>query len=991
MPHRRIDIGAIGAMASMFVICDRALTIEALGPGWSAVAPDAAPGMSLGALIRVMRPQSPMAFTELLRRGAGGLVSRVTHNGLPLQGPVVSIDEHALVYLASPRVTVPADLEKYGLTISDLPPADRDFLFALQLKDSAIAEAERATVALTTQRGREQEASQAMAAQLAVTRVLAEARDLEAAAAPLVEAICNVVGWTCGAVWRLDRRGHDRMYCVNTWTRRGGASGFAAHSRTCTFARGVGLPGRVWELGSLVWVPDVALEANFPRAAAAEAAGLRVGCALPILVSGADGAPEVVGVIEAFGQQPRKADPRVVSLFESLGSQVGQFLERRQSESALRESEERTRLIIDSALDAVVTIDMQGVVHAWNTQAERTFGWTAAEAIGRDLADLIIPERLRAAHRLGLQRDHVPGQSAVLERRLEMPALHRDGREFTVELSIAPVYRDRTRAGDRVGRPVLYSGFLRDITQRLEAEQELRRAKEAAESAAAAKADFLATMSHEIRTPMNAIIGLTGLLMDAELPSAERAYVSTVRDAGESLLAIINDILDFSKVEAGRLELETLPCAPRELLDDVVDLFAPNARAKGLDLDAVVAPEVPAAVLCDPGRVRQVLNNLVSNAIKFTEQGRVQIEVAVSEAGDPLRLRFTVSDTGIGIAPDVLPRLFQAFSQADTSMSRRYGGTGLGLAISDRLAHLMGGGLSVESTVHHGSTFALEIPVRAATMVPREMAERPASTYVTGGATPAPRARALVVEDNPANQMVAVALLRRLGVLADQASDGHEALQAVERVRYDAILMDCQMPGMDGYEATRQIRKRAVDGRPRVPIVAMTANVLDGERERCLAAGMDDYLPKPVRVAELASVLARWVPALAVSPDVAAGGPAHEDSEPLRQRIATLQHLLGEEWDESYRVFLSHSRETIDALRVAAERRDAAAVGHLAHLLRGGCGMMGASVVETLAGELEADAGRGDRREQWGALVEGLAAAFDRYADIAGSVTRPSS
>jgi len=984
MPDRRLEISALGALASMFVICNRDLQVEALGPGWATAAPTATTGGTLGDLLRIVRPVTPLTFEELLRRGGSGLISQVIDGGLPLQGPVQLAGDDALVYLASPRITVPADLATYHLTLSDLPSADRDFLFALQLKDTAIADAERVAVELSTQRIREQEAIQAMGAQLAVTRVLADARDLEAAAAPLVEAICNVVGWACGAVWRLDRRGHDRLYCVATWTREDGPTSFAAHSRTCTFQRGIGLPGRVWDSGQLVWIEDVTLDANFPRAAAATAAGLRAAFALPILVTGADGHPEVTGIIEAFGYQSRPADPRIVGALASLGSQVGQFLERRQSEAALRESEERTRLIIDSALDAVVTMDMSGVIREWNAQAERTFGWTKAEVIGRDLGEVLVPERLRDAHRAGLRRNQTTGESTVLQRRLEMPARHRDGREFMVELSIAPVYRDQARTGETGDRPVLYSGFLRDITQRVEAEQELRRAKEAAESAAAAKADFLATMSHEIRTPMNAIIGLTGLLMDADLPESERAYVTTVRDAGESLLAIINDILDFSKVEASRLELEAIACDPRALVDDVVELFAPIATAKGLALDVVVSPDVPSAVMADPIRLRQVLSNLVSNAIKFTSEGRVRISLESPRVDDALKLRFTVSDTGIGIDPDVLPRLFQPFSQADTSMNRRYGGTGLGLAISDRLVKLMGGTLTVKSVPEQGSAFVVELKVETATLPFRETSERraPMPLPVVPGAMP--RARALVVEDNPANQMVAVAMLRRFGVLADQASNGVEALQAVARGRYDVILMDCQMPGMDGYTATRQIRARGSGDGPRVPIVAMTANVLPGERERCLAAGMDDYLAKPVRVTELAEALDRWVPTLGAAPAIDAAPST--DAASVRQRLASMKELLGADWEESHRVFVSHSRETLAALQAATERRDAAAVVHLAHLLRGGCAMMGATAVESLAAALEEEALAGRHHERWATQAAAMTTALDHFIATATDV-----
>ena len=386
-------------------------------------------------------------------------------------------------------------------------------------------------------------------------------------------------------------------------------------------------------------------------------------------------------------------------------------------------------------------------------------------------------------------------------------------------------------------------------------ERSATRAKElaaTAQEATALKSEFLATMSHEIRTPLAAVIGITDLLLATPLNEEQREFAGIARNSASLLLDLINDILDFSKIEAGKLSTEWVEFEPRVVVEEMAELLSPTAHQKHVSLATFVAPEAPeapAAVRGDAARLRQILLNLIGNAVKFTDAGEVVVRATVEAAEDaPLTMRFSVSDTGIGLSEVARRRLFQPFTQSDGSMARKYGGTGLGLAICKRLVGLLGGEIGVESEEGRGSTFWVTLPF-APVEAPSERAD---VTRLAG-------LRILVAEDNPVNQRVAALQLERLGYRVEVVSNGREAVEACERSAYALVLMDCQMPEMDGYEATRRIREREVGGERRVPIVALSANTMKDEREACGRAGMDDYLAKPVKADELRETMERWI------------------------------------------------------------------------------------------------------------------------------------
>ena len=767
----------------------------------------------------------------------------------------------------------------------------------------------------------------------------------------------------------------------------------------------------------------------------------------------------------------------------------------------LHASEERFRAIAETANDAIITADVDGLITQWNRGAQDLFGYGFAEVSGKPLT-ILMPERLQESHRQGFQRFRRTGERRILGRTVELVGRRKDGSEFPCELSIATW---------EAGSARYFTGFLRDITERRRLNEDLSKSRVKAEEASRAKSEFLANMSHEIRTPMNGILGMTDLALGTDLTPVQREYLGLVRSSAESLLYVINDILDFSKIEARKMTLEETEFDLREVLESATKTVALRAHEKGLDLACRVPLSLPDRLVGDPARLRQVVLNLLSNAVKFTAAGEVVLSVA-REPESGLVLKFSVRDTGPGIPPDKLDMIFEAFVQADSSTTRNFGGTGLGLPISRQLATLMGGRLWVESRVGSGSTFhftgrfkpaagpalpqpshsdlrglvvaavddnetnriilrellnawamrsdvfargsalldaldraamagepyplvilddrmpemsGLEVASRirakpelagtaiillGSSLAPEETARRRelgleevllkpvrssdllraiqkafgrsrvSSTRMPSVAAPKPRTdglRILVAEDHPINQRLAMELLQGQGHKVTLVPDGRQAVEASGSASFDLVLMDVQMPVMDGLAATAAIRERERDGRPRLPIIALTAHALKTDRDRCLAAGMDGYLSKPIRLEELTTAV----------DSIRRGGrfdstvlPAARPAANLAFDPVTALRQVGDDpmlLREIIGAFLEEAPRQEADLRRAVDEENAELLERTAHTLKGTCVIFAAEDARKAAHDLEMK-GRAKNFEGCDPLLGNLAKAVER-------------
>jgi PAS domain S-box-containing protein len=782
----------------------------------------------------------------------------------------------------------------------------------------------------------------------------------------------------------------------------------------------------------------------------------------------------------AYGKVEQTVAERTADLH-----QANEDLTRQAAE--LRESQALMTSIVRNAPDAIVTIDHLGRVIEFNPAAEEIFGYAKADALGRRLDELAVPPRLRQSHTTGLARYVETGQGRTIGRLREVMSVRADGTEFPSELTINAV--------NRQDLPPLFVGFVRDITSRKLAEESLRQAAETAHAASRAKSEFLANMSHEIRTPMNGVIGMTELALETELTPRQREYLGLVKSSADSLLTVIDDILDFSKIEAGKMTLHHVPFSLRAELEETLQALALRAHTKGLELACRIAPHVPDAVIGDPGRLRQVMVNLIGNAIKFTQRGEVIASVAVEDsASDEVTLRVAVADTGIGIAADKLASIFQPFEQADGSTTRRFGGTGLGLSIGAKLVDLMGGRIWVDSEVGIGSTFWFTAKLRvqpegaacrsgrdlpqleglpvlvvddnatnrliltevltgwgarptavenglaalaalrfAATrgepfsialvdgMMPEmdglELARRvraeplisPVRLLLLTSAgqpedTPGCRAlelsasltkpvrqselynalikamalsnrptevlhprvkpenrlghaltrrglRVLLAEDHPVNQKVAVRMLQHLGHSVVVAPDGKAAIEAIEASPFDLVLMDLQMPEMDGFEALSAIREGEAARGEHMLVVALTAHAMEGDRQRCLRAGFDGYLAKPIRQADLEAALE----ALELEPPES---PAPE--QPALPQLAEICRGDDDFARELAEAFLDSAPRCLAGIEAALQQGDLAALAAEAHAFCGISRTIGADGLAEICKQLERVARRAE-------------------------------
>ncbi|MCU0240636.1 MAG: PAS domain S-box protein, partial [Pyrinomonadaceae bacterium] len=599
----------------------------------------------------------------------------------------------------------------------------------------------------------------------AIVTTLSDAVDLNGAIDEILKTICKTFDWQIGSFWSLNEK-VKALRCKNIWSKDTDKfMPFIKVNQSLSFQKGQGIIGQVWQEKKLYGSEDISQDKNFLRLYVIEKLDLHGAFWLPIFFN-----KQVVGILEFFSQKKYKADESFIQLMQNIGSQIGQFIERKRVESVQKEVETRKTAILESALDCIITMNHEGLIIEFNPACEKTFGFTREEAIGQKMGDLIVPPQFKDAHNNGLKNYLSTGKHNVLGQRIEITAIRKNGIEFPVELAITPIFLPDS--------PPMFTGYLRDITERKMAEEELRQAIEKSEAANKAKSQFLAMMSHEIRTPLNAIIGMSDLGLEADSETERAELMKTINSNSEMLLSIINDILDFSKIEAGQLDIEKTSFNLIEVVEYVNKLLSFKASAKGLNLLCDIDKDISFRVIGDSNRLRQILLNLVGNAVKFTEKGKILLETKIHRVSPKyVEVIFSVSDTGIGISEEKQKIIFDKFSQADISTTRKYGGSGLGLSISKSLVELMNGEISVESRIGYGSKFTVKMPFE----ISKNRKKSANDTKKILAFSPNLSAKILLVEDSEANQMLAKRILEKEGFEIEIAENGKIAVEKFEK------------------------------------------------------------------------------------------------------------------------------------------------------------------------------------------------------------------
>lgn len=614
-------------------------------------------------------------------------------------------------------------------------------------------------------------------------------------------------------------------------------SGTAQHSLGVRLNIHTSLSGLSVKTNEVLYAEDTEIDERVDRDACRRV-GARSMICVPLVFQS-----KAIGVLKVYSEHVKKFSDREISVLKItaglLSASISQTREREEKEAAylsMTENENKFRTLFENSYDSVMILK-NGLVIDVNNAFEKFFGYTRDEILGQSVFKIVHPNNFDRVTQNISQGYELP---------YEADCVRKDGQTIIILATGKTI--------DLNGEKVRMS-TLRDVTEQKKLERALRESEAKALETARAKSEFLANMSHEIRTPLNGVVGMANLLSDTQLDRTQLKYLDIIRSSADTLLTIVNDILDFSKIEAKKLVLEKVDFELKPAVEDIQQILSFTATQKGLNFECHFDKNLPQYINSDPTRLRQIILNLVSNAIKFTKKGSVTVEVKqLSRLKDKSHLEFKVTDTGIGIPQSALPILFQSFSQVDSSTTRKYGGTGLGLSICRQLVEMMGGKIGVKSVEGHGSTFWFDIVVPVAENIDKI---QPIKFDIQ---TMKPKKwRVLVAEDNTVNQMIVKSMLQKAEHIVTIVANGQEALDALSIAPYDVVLMDCQMPEMDGFEATKKIRQ-AHQKWSQIPIIAMTAHAMAGDRERCIAAGMDDYVTKPMRIENLFSVLQKNFP-----------------------------------------------------------------------------------------------------------------------------------